>query len=576
MSTTPRSALLHLLAPVRGRLALAALLQSVAGIASVAALAVIAHAGAVLLRQGPAPSLLTQVLAAGLLLLVRAAGLGLATTVSHLADNDLQLDLRRRLVAKLGRLPMSWFDATSSARVKRAVADDVGALHHLSAHALLDIAAAVTVPVAGLVWLLLQAPLLTLIAVLPLVLTVIGHQLLGARLRPRMEQYATAMGALDSAAVEFIRGIQVIKVFGHDRPGGARARFGEAANGYGTFVHRWARDVTPAMAALQTLGSAPVILITALTAGVALGEPVAGVLAVALIAPTLGAPILSLGFALQDLGNSVAAAHRIADLLDTEEAPAVRELPWPTPTPRVELREVSLRLGETQVLDRISGVFEPGTTTAICGPSGSGKTTLVEVISGLRRPDSGQVLIEGVDLHQMTPATIGAHLGVVSQEAPVLRASARDNVALGAPGIGTEGLNRAAATAQILDRITELPRGWDTVLGDETTLSGGERQRLALARALAGEPAVLVLDEPTSFADLASEHRLDLALDAEAGRRTVIRVDHRLASTRRADRVWVLEDGRLTESGSPDELLARDGAFARLVAAHHQTEEGLR
>jgi ATP-binding cassette, subfamily B, bacterial IrtA/YbtP len=276
----------------------------------------------------------------------------------------------------------------------------------------------------------------------------------------------------------------------------------------------------------------------------------------------LTAPVAALGHGLDDMQAARRAVGRIRDVL------AVRPLPEPAhPVApqghRVELRDV--RFGYEpghEVLRGIDLVLEPGTVTAIVGPSGSGKSTLVQLLPRFFDPDHGAVVLGGADLRDLGSGELYRTVSFVFQDVRLLRASVADNIALAVPHAGLDDVVRAARLACVHDRILELPRGYDTVIGDEAGLSGGEAQRISIARALLADAPVLVLDEATAFADPQTEQAVSRALATLEGDRTVLVIAHRLETVAGADTVVLLEDGAVVERGSPTELLAQGGRFA--------------
>ena len=217
------------------------------------------------------------------------------------------------------------------------------------------------------------------------------------------------------------------------------------------------------------------------------------------------------------------------------------------------------------VLRGLSFKVEPGQTVAIVGPSGAGKSTVFSLLMRLYEARGGVVRLDGQDIRDVTQASLRANIALVSQDAFLFDATLRENIALGRAGASEDQI-RAAANAAACDFIETVPGGWSAMAGEGgRNLSGGQRQRIALARALISDAPVLLLDEATSALDSESEARIQQALAGLVGQRTIIVVAHRLATVRRADRIFVMENGVVAEAGSHDELLARSGVYARMI-----------
>ncbi|GII94373.1 ABC transporter ATP-binding protein [Sinosporangium siamense] len=235
----------------------------------------------------------------------------------------------------------------------------------------------------------------------------------------------------------------------------------------------------------------------------------------------------------------------------------------------MELRGVRFAYeGDHEVLRGIDLVLEPGRVTAVVGPSGSGKSTLVRLLPRFFDPAHGSITLGGADLREIDSRELHRKVSFVFQDVRLLRASVADNIALAVPHAGRDDVVRAARLANIHDRILELPRGYETVIGEEAGLSGGEAQRISIARALLAGTPVLVLDEATAFADPPTEQAVRRSLAALEGDRTVLVVAHRLETIAGADTVVMLEDGMIVERGAPAELLAQNGKFAAFWQSH--------
>ncbi|MGV9390803.1 ABC transporter ATP-binding protein [Streptomyces olivaceus] len=566
-----------LAAPVRGRLALAVGLQAVAALAGVVPFIAVSLLADRLTDRAPAEAdtlwpLVVLACAAGMVALVCGTAAG---ALAHVADNDLQLTLRRRLARHVGRLPLGRLTEKGTGEVKQAVQDDVGALHTLFAHTLLDVVAVLTAPVLALAYLVTVDWRLALLAVVPLALGVLLFRRAMSGAAAQMAEFGAALGRISAAAVEFATGIAVFKSFG--RGGKAHERFVRATEGFADFFSGWVRAtlVSSTAAVLVVAPAVVLLLLTAVgsvfvTQGWTTGAELVPFL---LLGPAVAAPMGVVGPRIQQIRAGQAAAVRITELLDapTLPEPATPVLP---DGHHISLRGVSFSYdGHTDVLDGVDLDLAPGTVTALVGPSGSGKSTLASLLPRFHDVTAGTVTLGGADLRDIPATELYRRVGFVLQDVRLLRASVADNIRLGRPDATEEEVERCARAARIHDRVTALPDGYATELGTAVTLSGGEAQRLSIARALLADAPVLVLDEATAYADPHSEALIQDALSALAAGRTLLVIAHRLSTIRSADRIVVLEDGRVTEQGDHDALLAAGGRYAALWDAQGSPDD---
>jgi len=271
-----------------------------------------------------------------------------------------------------------------------------------------------------------------------------------------------------------------------------------------------------------------------------------------------------------------AAAQRLFEILD--RVPSVLEPKDPVKlsnvTGEIRFEHVSFRYGSRLVLDDVNFVVKPGQMVGIVGHTGSGKSTVSNLLCRFYDVSSGQVRLDGVDVRRLTIEDYRAHIGIVLQDPFLFFGTIGDNVCYGAPNAGPARILAAARSARAHDFVLKLPEAYDSLVGERgQSLSGGERQRIAIARAILVDPQILILDEATSAVDVQTEREIQAALDNVVAGRTTVAIAHRLSTLRKADLLVVLRDGKVVEQGSPAELLAKDGEYAKLFRAQSAHEQ---
>ncbi|MFN8179447.1 MAG: ABC transporter ATP-binding protein [bacterium] len=493
----------------------------------------------------------------------------LLSAASVTLEERVLKDLRDDLFEHLQELSMGWFARRRGGELLSRATNDVDVVRKgvSSLYRTAPRDALLCVVYLAVVVLASWRLALLCFAVFPALAVLIS--VIGRRIRKYSTRAQMRMGDLASIFQESIGGIRVVKAFGGERH--AIGRFREATEGYLRSAERLRRVASLASPAAELAGALGAVLV--LWAGgnqVLAGQGLSATWFVIFLAATVSLmqPVRGLSQLQTHLKEGDAAARRIFEILDTP----------PTITDREGARDVR-RLERAITFENVSFAHDPdvpvirdvnltirrGEVVALVGPSGAGKSTLADMIPRFHDPDTGRVAIDDTDLRDVKIAGLRALLGVVTQDTILFHDTVSSNIAFADPAPDQARVEEAARAANVHDFVAGLPRGYDTIVGDRgVRLSGGERQRIAIARAIYRNPQILILDEATSSLDGESEAKVQQALDRLMEGRTSVVIAHRLSTVRDADRIVVLEGGRVAESGTHDELLHRHGVYSRL------------
>ena len=503
-----------------------------------------------------------------------------ALGATHLAEANLRNELRLKLVNKLPRLPLGWFNDRSSGQINRAVISDTEQIHTLVAHLagdMMNSAGTIVVGFGYLLWLDARFAGLLILAWL----LVMGLSMLPGMMgmRQSFDEYSAAQQELSTVTVEMVDGIKEVKNFGMTAD--VFGRFDAAARKSADVTMNWMRKSGVSVAIMGAVMQPAATL--ALTIGlgfwfVQLGwvTPIT-VVAFALVWVGIPEGLMALVQIFQHIYAAKQAANSTLEVLKTPELPVPTAPASLTADPSlIEIDGVTFGYEpDNPVIKDVTLTCRPGTVTALVGPSGGGKSTLAKLIARFWDVGSGVIQIGGIDIREQTDKQLMGSMALVFQDAMIATDTIARNIALGKPDATHEEIIEAARKAHIHDRIMALPHGYDTVLGaGDGFLSGGEEQRLSIARAFLSAPQILILDEATAQADAHSELEIQRAISGLAEGRTVVMIAHRLSTIRTADQIAVIDEGRITECGSHDELISRDGHYSRLWAAQQNTMTG--
>ena len=494
---------------------------------------------------------------------------------SHLAAFRIATNLRLALTEHIARLPLGQIQVSGSGKLRRTIADTAGAAETFLAHQLPDQYRAMAT-VAGLLVLLLAFDWrLGLLSLLPVALGfACMSTMTGKSMQEKMTEYQNALADMSNQAVEYVRGIPVVKTFGQTVF--SFKKFKDTIDNYQRWTIAYTKQLRGPMTA-YTLAVNSVFVFLIVGGFWLSGKGVTAALLLDLLFYIIITPVISLTLSKLMLMSEntmlVTDALKRMDAVLTAPALSRPARPQSPKDSAVVFDHVTFRYdGTKNALEDISLTIGAGETAALVGPSGGGKSTLASLAARFFDPTSGAVSIGGVKVKDMDPGQLLNTVSFVLQNSHLIKASILDNVRLGRPDASEDQVMAALEQAQCMDIIEKFPQGVHTVIGSQGVyLSGGEMQRIAIARAIVKDAPVLILDEATAFADPDNERKVQAALTRLAQGRTVLMIAHRLSTVTGADKIFVLEEGRLVQQGSFVQLSQSPGLFGRMWNEYQQS-----
>lgn len=504
------------------------------------------------------------VLFAVVAVLVYIAGL----MCSHMGAFRVATNLRIKTMEHIVKLPLGFAESFGSGRLRKIVNESSAATETYLAHQLPDRAGAIATP-CGLLFLLFFFDWrLGLLSLVPVLLGfLIMMTMTGPRMQQKMKEYQNALDDMSNEAVEYVRGIPVVKTFGQTIF--SFKKFKGSIDRYQKWVIAYTKELrAPMMFYTASVNGVFAFLIAGgllFTQNGVTTEFLLNLIFYIIITPIISVTLTKIMFQSENAMIVDDALQRIDSVLNLDPLPEAQS-PKSPKDGSVDLENIRFSYdGRTDVIKDVSLSIPAGQTVAFVGPSGGGKTTLASIISRFFDPQSGTVKIGGVDVKDIAKEELMNTASFVFQNSRMIKASILENVRLGRPDASREDVLKALESAQCSDIIEKLPQGVDTVIGTKGVyLSGGEQQRIAIARVMLRNTPVIILDEATAFADPDNESRVQAAFSNLSKGKTVIMIAHRLSTVVNVDRIYVIKDGEIAESGTSQELLKQDGLFGRM------------
>lgn len=500
-----------------------------------------------------------------------------ALMCSHKAAFRVQANMRTKMMEHIMKLPLGYVEAEGTGKIRKIVTDSSAATETFLAHNLPDKVVSVATPIGLLAMMAIFDWRLGLISLIPAALAfiIMGSMMMGPKMAADMKEYQNSLETMSAEAVEYVRGIPVLKTFGQTIF--SFKRFKGAIDEYEKWTLSYTKSMMIPMIGFTVFSNgifAALIIAAYILGGNTVTDTfVLNLIFYILITSVLTTTLMKVAYAGESQMIVEDALNRMDEILDQGQLPNVTE-GAAIQDASIKLQDVTFAYDEAKenAIDGITIDIKAGDHVAFVGPSGGGKTTLASLIARFWDVKSGSISIGGVDVRNINTDELMNQVSYVFQDSKLLKASILENVRMGRPDATDEEVLEALKNAQCSDIIEKLPQGVNTVIGSKGTyVSGGEMQRLSIARAFLKNAPVLILDEATAFADPDNEKLVQLAFEKLSKNKTVIMIAHRLSTITNADCIYVLKDGKIAESGTHTSLLAENGIYTHMWTEYNKS-----